>query len=802
MKKASILPVLVFSIFLLNMSLSTISDERLVKLITVFNKYQSSHPQEKLYIHSDKSVYGAGETIWFKTYLVDAYQHSLDSSLSKVIYVELINPRKEIIHKQMIYSINGVANGDFQLPLSIENGNYILRGYTNFMRNYPHEFMFHKNLIISSTLTTQKLDEQQNKQIDIQFFPEGGHLLSGVENNIAFKAIDETGKSINVEGDILDENLVSVAKFSSDFQGMGSFKLFAWANKKYTASLKPPFSNIKNIELPNSLTTGYMMNIKEMGSNILVYIYCNKDKSTQIPGFNLIAQTRGLVCYAAKGEINSTSVTTLIPKKKFQSGVSQITLFDENGIPQCERLIYIQPEKKLQVKLSHKEIFSKRDLVELSINATDQTGLPIVGSFSLSVYNSEIAPLEEKYPITIENYLMLTSDLTGNIENPGYYFKDQYPETLKRLDLLLLTQGWRRFLWKNVINDTAEPLKFIAEQGIPLKGQILKSVGNKPAPRSTIKILNSQGDITIVDTDQNGNFYTDYFIYFDSTKLAIQTDNTKGKQALLKLKLDSITPATFHYTIPVANNNELSLFATKNQDRINVYNTYQAEKDVTVLSEIEIKASKIQTPERTKMYGSPSSSVKVSEMSNASTYTNILQLLQSRVPNVRVVGTPPTMSVSLLRGYGEPLFLLNGTPIDKGVVGDIQPVDVETIDVLVGSSASVFGSRGMGGVIAIYTKAGTTPIRKPSLGMQRISYPGFSTPKEFYSPKYEGKDQDFSKADLRSTLYWNPNIETDENGNATVRFYTCDIHASYRIIIEGISNGGIPSFATSNLEIE
>ncbi|MBL7856683.1 MAG: TonB-dependent receptor plug domain-containing protein [Cyclobacteriaceae bacterium] len=781
-----------------------IQNDPLTTIIRQFNTYQSLHPQEKLYIHLDKPAYGAGETIWFKTYLVDALHYSLDSSLSKVVYVEFLTDQKKLVSRKMLYSPNGVAIGEFQLASSLQQGNYLIRAYTNFMRNYTDELMFYKEIPILSPDSLQTTASTPIQKIDLQFFPEGGNLLSGVENNVALKAIDSNGLGVEVEGEIYDEENKLVTALKTDFTGMGSFKLFPWTTKKYSVKINSP-TEIKNkIALPEIVEQGYMMQVKDMGSNILVYIYCNRDKTKQIPAFNLVAQARGKICFAAKGEITSTTVSTLISKKKFPSGIVQITVFDGDGLPQCERLFYIQPENKVSVTITTpKSNFSKREQVELTLEAIDQSGKPVSGSFSLSVYDNELSMDHEKYALNIDNYLMLKSDLHGYIENPGYYFKDKNPETLKHLDLLMLTHGWRRFSWKQVMEDTEKPLNFMAEQGIPIQGQVLKSIGKKPSPNSTINILTSQGDMVVVKTDINGDFYSDKLVYFDSTKLAIQTENAKGKQAELQLLLEPFAPGpAVNYTFTPFTWFNANDFLTKVEKRNKVENAYTIDKDATLLKEVSVQATRLESPQKSKIYGTPTATVKMDEIKSANTYTNILQALQGRVAGVKVVGSPPNMQVTLARAYGTPLFLLNGTPVDIGVISDIQPPDVESIDVLTGASASAFGSRGMGGVIAVYTKSGGATPRKQTIGMQHTAYPGFYITREFYSPQYDLTNDRHNLPDYRSTLYWNPFIETDENGKAKVSFFTGDILSSFKVAVEGISYDGIPAHAQYNLSVQ
>jgi TonB-dependent SusC/RagA subfamily outer membrane receptor len=804
------LKLLLASIFLLaTFSFAFISppaDDVLTKVISKLIAYHANRPQEKVFIHLDKPLYAAGEDLWFKSYLVDGTYHRLDSSISSVVYVELLNSDHAVIQRDILYSPGGVAFGDFHLDEALPEGKYLIRAYTNYMRNGLEDFFFQKEItILNPDKARDAGGENLQADIDLQFFPEGGNLISGVENRIAFKAINQSGRSVDVEGEMVDDQNAVVATFKTSHQGMGSFKGFIWANKSYTARLKNPGSG-KTFKIPSSQEKGYMMQVVDAGQSIKVFIYNNSEKSAANPVlFNLVGQSRGEVYFAAKGEIKSTSVTTSIPKNKFPRGIAQITLFDGDGTPQCERLVFINNDTRLQVALAmNKASYSKREKVDVSLQVTNEKNEPVTGNFSVSIYDKSAIDGQDEYPFTIEDYLLLTSDLTGYIENPGYYFADNTPERAQNLDLLMMTHGWRRFTWKKILNDELPPLNHYAENGLTLSGKITKTGSEKPLANSKLKLLNNAGEMILTETDAEGKFYTDAFTHIDSSKIVIQTENAKGKQQDFDVQVNPFNSApSSSYRFPLFEQFNSAAFSQKIATKEETERSFNLQNDTKMLEAIEVQSTKLdESPKAQRIYGTPSASVSMKDVKNQA-YMHIFQVLQARVPGVTVKGTPPSMSITLRAGgaaSGSPLLLIDGTPVDADAVSSLNPSDVESVDVLRGPSAAVFGSRGQNGVIAIYTKRGqgiSTSIDRN----KHIKYHGFYAAREFYSPQYDVPSEFDSRPDLRTTLYWNPLIETDEQGKAQVSFFTSDVVADYEVIVQGISYTGYPGWKVTTLKV-
>jgi len=765
-------------------------DPILLNILTKFQTYSENRPQEKLYVMLDKDVYLAGEDIWFSTFLVNASGHTY-STLSKTIYVELFNTARTLVQRRVVFSPEGRSQGNFQLTNNLAQGTYIVRAYTNYMKNIGDDFFFMKEITIINPESTKTISPVATLP-DIQFFPEGGELLSNVENQVAFKAIDQSGRGINISGDIVDETGTLLTSFSTEHNGMGTLRFTPVYGHHYHASLK----NIaQSVPLPEPLEKGFMLRVTDFGPDLKITAYSNLKKFSSDPCIvYLIAQSHGVIRYVAKGEILSTALGTKIPKSKLPSGITQITLFDASGSPQCERLFFVNHQDQLRLSLStDKTSYGKNNPVNFTIEAKTKNGSPAEGDFTVSVVD-ETRLSGKQYAPTIVNNLLLTSDLHGTVEDPGYYLRDTLSKTKSHVDLLMLTHGWRRFTWKTVLGDSIPPLQYFPEKGIVVSGTLLKSLSKKPSPDSKVKIMTEQQDIFVLKTDATGKFYTDELLIPDSTKLLFQTDNAKGKQTDLQFLLDPFNPPaplTYSQIVTIPRNFDSLAYNVVSHNNPNL----KGEK-TTVLKEVEVKATRIDEEKNSnvfKIYGTPDATVKMDNLPSG--YTSVLQAIQGRVAGVMVIGN----SVSI-RGGGPPLFLLNGMQVDIDMINSIPVSSIESIDILKGASATIFGGRGSNGVIAINLKQGMSSYSRPTVGIHNVKYPGYYKAREFYSPDYDVIPVPKDTLDIRNTLYWNPSVKTT-NGKATIRFFSSSVQANYKIIVEGISDSGTPGYEAYDLRV-
>ncbi|HMV91159.1 MAG TPA: Plug domain-containing protein [Cyclobacteriaceae bacterium] len=759
-------------------------------LLKKLQQYHADRPQEKIYIHHDKPFYAAGDNLWFKAYVVEASLHHLDSQ-SRVVYVELADKNKTIFARKMLFAAGGVTFGDFVLPDTLQEGNYVIRAYTNYMKNFGEDFFFTKefsvlNPLLGSTTGTEKLGRDS---VDLQFFAEGGNFVACGFNRLAFKAVSPDGRGINVEGTIVDEKNAVVANFKSQHLGMGSVKISPVAGKQYFARITKPYSINRSYPLPQVQSKGYTLQVDAAGKNIKVIVFTNMDKpASGDHALNIIVQSRGQAYYAAPGKFTNNGFYTLIPKSKFPDGISQITVFDAEGRPVAERLVHQDNHETIKLAVeTDTTLYGKRKMVTVLADALYRNGSPATGSFSISVYDEALIKNQDEYPLTITNYLSLKSDLKGYIENPGYYFKDSLVETKRNLDLLLMTQGWRRFTWNDVLQHKPGAPQFRHEGGIPISGQVLKVAGKRPPLGSILKVMTMDGRLVRLRPDSSGRFYTDSLLYYDSTTLVFQTENAKGKRQPYKFLPDPMTlpPAYTHKMMPFIPFDAGQYLEQQADEKLIVKSS-----EVKVLAEAKVTAKREVDP---RLLGGNAGRVLDVKKLHGETYSNVFQMMQSRLPGVWVTSAGSSYQVTV-RGKA-PIFLMDGRVSDVDMVGMVSPADVEYIEVL--PNSALYG----GSAINVILRKGAT-LREESIGVNRMKYPGFYQAKEFYSPQYDKPDNRHYLEDKRTTLFWEPMLVTDQAGRAAIAFYTADVASRYRIVIEGITNDGYPGTATTTFEVK
>ncbi|MBF9255541.1 TonB-dependent receptor plug domain-containing protein [Pontibacter sp. 172403-2] len=800
-------------------------DNLIQKIVTHFKFFNQNYLQEKLYLHLDKPYYGIGEDMWYKAYLVNGTSLTPDST-SKNVYVELVSPDGEIVQKHTLKVKNGFAAGDFSIADSLQEGTYSVRAYTNWMRNFSDDYFFKQDIpiwkntsedLLAAKGTTRKntsraAEGNASPALDVQFFPESGSLIAGIKSKIAFKAIDGLGKGIDITGNVVDEAGKEIAAFKSSHLGMGSFMFTPAYGTNYTVRVKAGTDNQpQKFSFPQVQERGIIMQVNNFPQDMMyVSIVQNIADNAADKEVVFIGQSRGVICYASKASLTGTSSIISIPKEKFPAGIAQLNLFDAaTGEPLCERLVFIsnqQDKLNLSIK-SNKTSYKPRELVQLDITATDQKGNPAVANLSLAV--TEAAVQHKAYARNLYTYLLLSSDLQGTVEQPGYYFKDQKISTLQALDNLMLTQGWRRFVWEEILAGKFPKINYGMEQSLSVSGQVNHLSGNKPWPNSDILLYLAGKDPVWIQTktDEKGRFFADQFDFYGKVNLIVQARNEKGSKHVSIVLDKHVSPPLPARPDKLTGERPpfIAAYLDRAEKKKRTDEAYAISKGEHLLKEVVVEGKEEEDvgPGIIKMYGTPDNTIKMDDLGgSASSYQNILQPLQGRVAGVQVFGTGPEMAVSI-RGGGTPLFLFDGVEVELDMISSINPAIVETIDVLKGPAAAVYGARGSNGVIAIYTRRGPGNYgSQQEPGFVTTSLAGYYKAREFYAPKYNVKKEAHALPDMRSTLFWSPEVITDANGKATVTFYNADNVDAMRVVAEGITNTGLIGTETKAIGTE
>ena len=788
------------------------------KITTQLVKFNNAFPQEKIYLHLDKPFYIPGETIWYKAYLVNA-TGNIPSSLSKIIYTELVDHDGKTLIRQTLKTSDGFAHGDFLLPEFLAPGKYMIRAYTNWMRNFDKEFLFTKEILLFDPQkeydTTEADSSEQvtsnkpvSNKIDITFFPEGGYLAYGLTSKVAFKALDESGEGIHVKGEIIDQDNNIIAPFESFHLGMGVFMLKPEKGKSYSANIIQENNKSINYALPDVLEEGLVMAVDNSSGDVLRIIVQANRAFVRRNSKNvlLVVQAAGEIYYTAIGNLRRrSSFVANIPKKDLPAGIIQLTLFNGEGNPECERLVFINGSDALQVTIeTDKKVYAPRERVVMDVSVSDLNGNPVAGNFSLAVTDAGQVGHPGKYNDNILTNLLLTSELKGNIEQPAFYFDEDNPGSLIALDYLMLTQGWRRFLWKEILNNKWPAISYNIEKStIARKGQVLDISNNTPLALQNVSFfMLKKKRLYERITDEHGFF--NFFVNASDGKesLFFTVWDEEGPKTGYKVFIDEEFPE-YHFT----DREEISY---RNQVRQN----YLEKRKVLA----RIESSFNYTAETGLVHITDTTGIdpgiKSDDIYNREGHTIILdeyiafpvmeEVFIEIVPQVSIRHIKEEVvirvySYEYMKSFNHmPLFFIDGIPtFNQAFVLDLDPNNVERIEVL--QSAEIIrppGSLlGNNGIIAIYTKNGTFS----SAGIPEnhiMDFEGYYNVREFYSPIYDdSREIDRSKPDLRSLIYWEPLLITDSNGKASVFFYNTDNITTINARIEGISYNGTPGLA-------
>ena len=433
------------------------------------------------------------------------------------------------------------------------------------------------------------------------------------------------------------------------------------------------------------------------------------------------------------------------------------------------------------------------------LDVNDPKGKPTLGSFSIAIVDETKVPVDEASETSIISNLLLSSDLKGFIEQANYYFTDTSEAKVRQLDNLLLTQGWRRFEWKNILSNNYPTLVYGPERSMQVSGKVT-SLNGKPVIGGKVTLFSSSGTSILLDTltDMNGLFRFDNLYFNDSTKFIVQARNERDKKNV-EIYLDRI-PAQ----LVTKNKNEAMLEVNVNKSMFAYLKNSRAQYDDLkrngmivrniLLDEVKVVDTKVEAKNSSNLNGAGRADaiIKAEQLQNC---FDIAQCIQGRIAGVMVMnGIVYSMrSMNSLSGPIPMQLVLDGAFLEPEFLSSINPNDVETIEILrSGANTAIYGSRGGGGVLIITTKRGENNrgYKNYAPGIAGYNPKGYYKGREFYSPNYNDPEINSKIADLRTTIYWNPNVISDSTGKASVEFYNSDGTGNYKAIVEGINVDG------------
>ncbi len=753
-------------------------------------RYQRQAPTEQLFLHLDRPAYVAGETLWLKAYAVDGTYHR-PLAMSKVAYVEVLDAAQQPVVQAKIALERAMGQGSLELPAELATGRYVVRAYTNWMKNAGPDFYFQCPITVVNTSMAAPAATTTAKPgptYEVQFFAEGGQLVRGLPGRVAFKVTDHLGHSVAATGTVADAGGATVTTFQTLKFGLGSFLLTpAAAGAAYTATVRLPGGAVLSQKLPAVAEQGYSLLVADDTPTQLT-ISVQAQLAQPAAPLRLLAHTGHQVTLATEAVLAGGRATFVVDKQRLRPGITHLTVFSGRQ-PVAERLYFRRPAHRLAVRSSASAAaYGPRSAVRLQVSA------PQPAALSMAVYRLDT--LSATAPADISSYLLLAADLKGFIEDAGYYFRDSSAVAQQAADNLMLTQGWRRFRWPEVLAGQAPASTYAPElNGYVLQGRVRQPTG---APAAGVPAyLSLPGRSFWFGTAVS---HPDGLVQFELPhtyglrKLVLQTNSVRDSTYRVEL----VSPFTAGGGAAAPGLPPLSsrLAAALAERHVQL----QAQRVFSVPPRYQ------PTPTDTvAFYGRADERYRLDDYTR---FPSLEDVMREYVPGVlvrkrkdgfhfMVVDRPHHLNLQ-----ENPLTLLDGLPVfDLDQLMAFDPLKINTLDVM--ASRYFLGSQVYDGLVSYRTYQGDLAGYPLSTHALLEEYETLQVPREFYSPRYDSEAQQRSRLpDLRNLLYWNPSVTILANKPQTLEFFTSDQAGRYLVVTQGLTPDGQLGSTSFSFEVK
>ncbi len=871
-------------------------------------QFAQSNQGEKLFVQTDREEYFLGDTLWFSAWLVNDINHQaiLDE---KVLYLELCPEDQTETFKRVFEIKNGRSFGQFKLPQGLYNGKYTLSAYTPFLKKQHPESIFQKKITLynlddnepiinvpvrkntakkSSASTTQETSEKTKPSSSFQFslMPEGGSLVHGIPTKVAFIAQDSTGIRTDFSGQVLNKNGEFAAFIQPSFKNRGYFYFTPDANDTHKVKIQCNNGDSLIMDFPEVQAQGYSLQVenKHAVDEMQIKVLCSPNLIGD--SVYLAAVHRYQLLGLNKINMAGNQFMMKVSKKQLPDGLIQLTLFNKHFKPICERLVFINNQKQLQVSVSRQED-------SLQIKTTYPNDQPAQGNFAISVTNQSFINDTNTICSNISRYLNLRSELPGLEPDCDYFYADDRASHLKS-ELTLLTNGWRKYSWNQILNKDISTVQKKIEPGFYLSGVIKNRYKGETMPEDTEFSLFTS-DLKFIETtfiDSAGAFDIPFDYFYGTYKVFMQAKHYKKQKPLGGINLELSSNLILDDSYNLQTNIKLidepapQAYIYDKQLKENATKVSIPKSKITTLEKIQkndffIDTTDVQletvsvTAKREKSlleilkskYGLSDYKVSTKMVSlideQNSWNSGVMSVLDKLIPSLVVQFEdpytrkdpfkgeifPPAFDTACEYSYHRDFYRLmynnrTNNRIYIYVDGDLaaftnqygqvdwikndmlQSMDmriIKYVGFIENPPKSALGDALGAGktdyeiycmkkylpylrsnnpmvyrdapehIISIETKTGKGIFSRPAneKTMSMVIH-GFSHPKQFYTPLYDFVDK--QKLLERPTIYWNPNIITDKNGEATVPL-PFNLSKDCQININGISYSGTPGHA-------
>lgn len=743
---------------------------------------------EKLFLQTDKTFYVAGEVLWMKLYCMDASHKLFD--VSKVAYVEVLDKTNKPQLQAKIGLEKGEGNGSFILPVSLRSGSYTIRAYTSWMKNFGAPSFFEKTVAIVNTFKRLEPAPPDTPFYRIDFFPEGGQLVTGLQSKVAFKMVDRSLHGADCRGVVVDDRGDTVNRFQPYKFGMGNFLFTPLPNRTYKALVSAGNNQIIVKNLPVAQEHGWVMSLIHAGWQLSITV---KGKGS---GGNiyLTASSRQKVRIAQKTLPNSDSAVFLLDEKELEEGITQLTVFNEARQPVCERLYFKQPAPGMKITArSDAATYPARKKVTVLLQTEDSSATPVPASLSLSVHLLD--PLQAPDETDLANWVWLGSELKGFIESPRSYFEQADPQAA---DNLMLTHGWRKFR-EHTTEARVPSLQYTPEYaGHIIIGKVINTVTGKPQSgiQTFLSVPGTQAKFYVQKSGDSGQVKFDVKDHYGAGEIVVQTYN----QDTASYRVDVASPFFEEYTSPTLPrlqlDQQLLTQLTSRSIGMQVQHAY-----------LEDSMARFGLPQTDTLpfFGRPDHQYL---LDNYTRFVTMEEVLREYVREINVRNRSGSLEMIMLNEprreffNGNLLVLVDGVPVfDQSKIFSYDPLRVRKLDVV--STQYFTGHYAFNGIASFSTYSGELDGFQLDPKAVLIDYEGLQLQREFYSPQYLTEEKQASRTpDFRSMLQWSPGIKTGQTGKTGLSFYTSDVKGKYLVMVQGIGTGGRVGSTHFTIQVE
>jgi len=743
-----------------------------------FGQYSQRTLTEQLFLHLDRPAYVAGETLWFAAYAVDGtYHRPLD--MSKVAYVEVLDASQRPVLQAKVALAQAQGRGSFELPTELATGRYVVRAYTNWMKNAGPAFYFQCPITIINTLQQDSPPPTPKAALtyEVQFFPEGGQLVRDLPGRVAFKITDQYGHGVAAMGTIADAQGTTVGSFQTLKFGLGSFMLTPGAGAAYTATVRLPGGAVATAKMPAVAAQGYTLAVAEAGPGQLAITVRAQLAGPAAP-LRLLAHTGQQVTVAAEATLVNGRAAFVVNKRELRPGITHFTVFSGKQ-PVGERLYFRRPGHPLAIQGSvGAAIYGTRRAAQLRLGTSQAAAL------SVAVYRLDSLAAA---PADISSYLLLAADLKGFIEDAGYYFRDSSATAQQAADNLMLTQGWRRFKWEDVVTGQVPAPTYPPElNGYLLQGRLSHPGGGPVAGIPAYLSLPGRAfQFSSSISHTNGQVQFELPNFYGLRKLVAQTNSLRDSAYRLEL----LSPFTTGGGTVAPGLQPLGarLAAALNQRHVQV----QAQR--AFAAALPPPAYRPVPGDTVAFYGKPDERYLLDDYTRFPTLEDVMReyvpgvLVRQRKDGFHFLVVDRPQHIVL---KDNPLTLLDGMPVfNLNQLMAFDPLKIKQLDVI--ANRYFLGQQIYDGLVSYTTYKGDLggfPLNPHALIEE---YEGLQVPREFYTPRYDTEaEQRRRLPDLRNLLYWNPDVQLRAGQPQTLDFATSDQVGRYLVVAQGLTPSG------------